>query len=48
VDYVVVHELAHLLHPGHTRAYWAIVGRVMPDYEARKEALRRLGATLVW
>lgn len=48
VDYVVVHELAHLLHPNHTPAYWALVGRVLPDYEQRKEALRRLGRRLLW
>ena len=48
VDYVVVHELAHLRHPGHTKAFWALVGRVLPDYESRREALRRLGARLEW
>lgn len=48
VDYVVVHELAHLVHPGHGRDFWALVGRVMPDYEARREELRRLGRRLEW
>ena len=33
VDYVVVHELVHLRHPGHGREYWQAVGRVLPDYE---------------
>ena len=33
VDYVVVHELVHLRHPGHCRDYWQALGRVMPDYE---------------
>lgn len=48
IDYVVVHELVHLLHPDHDAAFWAAVGRVLPDYEARREDLRRLGTRLVW
>ena len=48
VDYVVVHELVHLRHRGHGRDYWRAVGRVMPDYERRREELRRYGAGLAW
>lgn len=48
VDYVVVHELAHLIHPDHGREFWALLGRAMPDYEERREALRRLGRRLEW
>ncbi|HYG64346.1 MAG TPA: M48 family metallopeptidase [Thermoanaerobaculia bacterium] len=44
----LAHELAHLLHPGHTRDFWAALGRILPDYEERREALRRLGDRLVW
>ena len=40
VDYVVVHELVHLRHRGHGRDYWQAVGRVMPDYERRRDDLR--------
>ncbi len=36
IDYVVAHELVHLVHPDHGRAFWALLGRVMPDYEARR------------
>jgi len=48
VDYVVVHELVHLRHRGHGRDYWQALGRVMPDYERRREDLRQQGAGLAW
>ena len=43
VDYVVVHELVRLRHRGHGRDYWQAFGKVMPDYERRREELRRRG-----
>ncbi|MDP6374107.1 MAG: SprT family zinc-dependent metalloprotease [Vicinamibacterales bacterium] len=48
VDYVVVHELVHLRYRGHGRDYWQALGKVMPDYERRREELRRLGSRLAW
>lgn len=48
VDYVVVHELAHLQHRGHGRDYWQAVGRMMPSYERRRKELRELGGRLMW
>ena len=48
VDYVVVHELVHLRHRGHGRTYWQAVGRIMPDYERRRDDLRRCGSELAW
>ena len=48
VEYVVVHELTHLTYPDHGRDFWAQVGRVLPDYDARRERLRVLGPSLVW
>lgn len=48
VDYVLAHELAHLRFRDHTREFWATVGAVMPDYEGRREDLRRLGRLIVW
>ncbi len=40
VDYVVVHELCHLIRHDHSPAFWYQVERVMPDYMARKDALK--------
>jgi predicted metal-dependent hydrolase len=48
VEYVVVHELVHLVHQEHSREYWAKLGRVMPDYDVRREQLRHAGERLVW
>lgn len=47
VEYVVVHELVHLLEPHHTPAFWARVERVLPDFDARKQWLATAGAALV-
>lgn len=46
VDYVVVHELVHLLYPNHTDDYWSTVKSIIPDYEEKKEWLRIHGKEL--
>lgn len=48
VDYVVAHEVVHVLHHDHGRAFWAKLAALMPDYERRKDELRTLGPRLVW
>jgi predicted metal-dependent hydrolase len=48
IDYIVAHELVHLLHADHGREIWALLGRVKPDYEARRARLKELGPSLVW
>jgi len=40
VDYVVVHELAHILHKNHSPAFYAEVAKYMPDYRQRQALLR--------
>jgi predicted metal-dependent hydrolase len=41
IDYVVVHELAHLREPNHSPRFWAWVAGALPDYQERRQALRR-------
>ncbi|MGK7937508.1 MAG: M48 family metallopeptidase [Xenococcaceae cyanobacterium] len=46
IDYVVAHELCHIEHLNHSKAFWHRLGQIMPDYRQRKERLARLGVVL--
>lgn len=41
IDYVIAHEMAHVLHPDHGSEWRRLLGRVMPDWMARKRRLER-------
>jgi predicted metal-dependent hydrolase len=49
IDYVVVHELAHLKAPGHNPRFWGVVAAILPDWQARRRWLNRFGTPfLLW
>jgi len=43
LDYVVAHEVAHLIEMNHSPRFWRIVGRLVPDYAACRKELRHEG-----
>ena len=45
-DYILVHELVHMLERGHTDRFWRLVSRVIPDYEEYASWLNENGADL--
>ena len=40
IEYVVVHEYCHFVHPDHQAGFWALVESLLPDYKARRALLR--------
>lgn len=44
IDYVVIHELAHLRHMNHSPRFWSLVEVACPDYRAARVELQRLAA----
>ena len=46
LDYVVVHELAHLTVMDHSPDFWGLVSQVMPDVKQRRRSLREAGGSL--
>lgn len=43
MDYVVVHELCHLLEMNHSKVFWNHVSDVIPDYKVRRKWLKENG-----
>lgn len=46
LDYIVVHELCHLLEQPHSARFWKLLRAVMPEFEARKQWLKENGVKL--
>jgi len=46
-DYVVVHELCHLIHPNHSKEFWQLVGRHDPAYAEHRQWLKERGEAML-
>lgn len=46
LDYVIVHELAHLVHLDHSPQFWGVVAQALPDHRQRRKALRLAARTI--
>ena len=42
IEYVITHEMCHLLHPNHTKEFFALLSSIMPDWEKWKNKLERV------
>ncbi len=47
VDYVIVHELCHLIHPNHAKSFWNQVSAILPDYKSHQVWLKKNGPRLM-
>lgn len=43
LDYVVVHEMCHMVHKNHSKEYWKLVASILPDYKQRDKWLKDNG-----
>lgn len=39
IEYVVIHEMCHMVHLNHDRSFWRLVGKIQPDYEQQEKWL---------
>ena len=46
IDYVIVHELCHLKEMNHSKEFWALVRKFLPEYEVQKKAIKEYGFLL--
>ena len=47
MDYVIVHELCHLIELNHSPAFWAEVGKIIPDYKQKRKWLKDNGSRII-
>ncbi len=43
LDYLVVHEMSHMVHMNHSADFWNLVRSILPDYEERRKLLKNEG-----
>ena len=48
LDYVIIHEVCHLIHMDHSKEFWTLVGDMMPDYKMYRRWLKDNGESLMY
>jgi predicted metal-dependent hydrolase len=43
MEYVMIHELAHLIHMSHSHGFWKEVARACPDFRKKRRELNAYG-----
>ena len=46
LDYVIVHELCHLIYPHHSSQFWQKVQSILPDYKRRRDLLKQYSSAM--
>ena len=41
IEYVVMHELCHFIHPNHSKQFYGFLAMLMPDWKERKQLLNK-------
>lgn len=47
IDYVILHELAHVTHQNHSSNFWSLVEHHMPDYKQRRRELKKHSPSII-
>jgi predicted metal-dependent hydrolase len=47
LEYVVVHELCHIRVKNHSSQFWSLVSEHLPDYQNRRNWLKKQGRSLM-
>ena len=42
LDYVIIHELSHLIHPNHSPKFWSLVSKYIPDYKKYRKEMKNV------
>ncbi|SKC70388.1 M48 family metallopeptidase [Maledivibacter halophilus] len=46
LDYIVVHEMCHMIYMNHSKDFWSLVEKIMPEYREKKQWLRKYGVRM--
>ena len=42
LDYVIIHELSHLIHPNHSKAFWVLVSKYEKNYKLYRKEMKNI------